>query len=253
MAEAKIVDINENNMSQYPPTCFLNPKHEAYQIKTGWIKKRFSEGMKIKLLYLENDKKCNGFIEYVPGEFAWRAVDAQYYLFIHCIWIYPNKFKKKGYGSLLIKEVIKEAEKEGKIGVATVASDDSFMASKDLFLKNGFKSVAESKPFDLMVKKLKDGANPKFKDWETELKKYKGLHILYSKQCPWVIRSINEIPEIAKKEGLDLKITEMKTAKEAQNAPSIYSAFNLIYDGKILADHFISTRRFQNIIKKEIK
>ena len=134
MVEAKIVDINENNMSQYPPTCFLNQKHEAYQIKTDWIKKRFSEGMKIKLLYLENEKKCNGFIEYVPGEFAWRAVDAQDYLFIHCIWISPNKYKSIGYGSLLVQECIKDAKKEGKYGVAVITSEGPFMAGKALFL-----------------------------------------------------------------------------------------------------------------------
>ena len=82
MTELKIINIDETNMIQYPPTCFLNPKNEGYQIKSKWLKDRFSEGMKIKLLYVENEKKCNGFIEYVPGEFAWRAVDAKGYMFI---------------------------------------------------------------------------------------------------------------------------------------------------------------------------
>jgi hypothetical protein len=91
-----ILDVNEKNISQYPPTCFLNPKNVGYQIKTEWLKERFKEGLKIKLLYLENDKKCHGFIEYVPGEHAWRAVEANGYLFIHCIWVNPSKFKNKG-------------------------------------------------------------------------------------------------------------------------------------------------------------
>jgi len=47
-----------------------------------------------------------------------------------------------------------------------------------------------------------------------------------------------------------LRFTELKNAKQAQNAPSIYATFNLIYDGKLIVDHYISQRRFQNIIDK---
>jgi YoaP-like/Acetyltransferase (GNAT) family len=252
MPDVVIIDVDENNISQYPPKCFLNPKNEGYQIKLEWLKKRFSEGLKIKLLYLET--KCIGFIEYVPGEYAWRAVDAKGYMFIHCIWISPNKHKEKGYGSLLVKECMKDAEKEGKYGIAVVTSEGPFMAGKDLFLKNEFKSIASAKPsFELMVKILKEGPLPKFNDWEKQLSKYEGLNIIYSNQCPWVTRSIKELSEITKKKGLKLKVTELKNAEQAQNAPSIYAVFNLIYNGKLLIDHYISNTRFLNIINKEIK
>jgi len=210
--------------------------------------------MKIKQIYLEKGGKANSFIEYVPGENAWRAVDSKDYMFIHCIWTTPNKIKGKGYASLLVKECIKDAEKQGKNGVAVVTSDGPFMASKDLFLKNGFKTVDTAKPsYDLMIKTLKKGTLPKFKDWEKQLAKYDGLNIVYSNQCPWVARFINEIGDIVKKNDLKLKITELKNAKEAQKAPSPYSVFNLIYNGEILVDHYISTTRFKNILNKEIK
>ena len=253
--EINIINVNPENISQYEPTCFLNPKNEGYQIKLKWLKKRFSEGLKIKQLYLEKEKKCTGFIEYVPGEYAWRAVDAKGYMFIHCIWITPNMNKRKGYASLLIQECTKDAKKEGKYGVAVVTSEGSFMAGEDLFLKNKFESVAKVKPsFELMIKTLKKGTLPKFRDWEKQLKKYKGWNIIYSNQCPWVPRSINEIDEIAKKKGLKLKVTELKTAKQAQNSPSVYGGiFNLVKDGKLLVDHYVSNKRFLNIIEKELK
>ena len=259
MPDTIIINIDKNNISQYPPVCFLNPKNEGYLIKLEWLKKRFLEGLKIKQLYLKGESKCVGFIEYVPGEQAFRAVDAKGYMFIHCIWITPNKNKGKGYGSLLVKECIKDAEKEGKYGVCVVTSEGSFMAGKDLFLKNGFESVACAKPsFELMVKTLeqetlKKGPLPKFRDMEKQLSKYKGLNIIYSNQCPWVARFINELGEIVKKKDLKLKVTELENAKAAQDAPSIYATFNLVYDGKLLADHYISNTRFLNIINKEIK
>ncbi len=250
----EIISLNQKNVAEYGCPCFLNPKNEGHQKKLEWLKNRFSEGLKIKLLFLENEKKPIGFIEYVPGEYAWRAVDAKGYMFIHCIWISPNKHKEKGHGSLLVKECIKDAKKEGNYGVAIVTSEGSFMAGKDLFLKNEFKSVAKVKPsFELMIKTLNKGPLPKFKDWEKQLSKYKGLNIIYSNQCPWVARSIKDMGEIAKEKGLKLEVTELKTAKDAQNAPSIYSTFNLVYNEKLLADHYISNTRFLNIIEKELK
>lgn len=249
-----IIDVNLKNITQYPPTCFLNPKNEGYLIRREWLKKRFSEGMRIKLLYIENEKKANGFIEYVPGENAWRAIDAKDYMFIHCIWISPNKYKEKGYGSILINECIEDAKRDGKHGVAVVTSEGPFMAGKALFIKNGFKSVAQAEPsIALMAKSIKKGPLPKFTDYEKQLGKYKGLNIVYSNQCPWVARSIPELKEIAKKKSLSLKVIELKTAKQAQNAPSVYAVFSLIYNGKILADHYISSKRFQNILGKKLK
>jgi ribosomal protein S18 acetylase RimI-like enzyme len=254
MPETRILGIDENNISEYPPVCFLNPKNEGYVLKRDWLKKRFSEGLKIKALYSEKEKKSIGFIEYAPGETAWRAVDAPGYLFIHCIWVTPNKYKNKGYGSLLLDECVKEAKEAGKYGVAAVTSEGSFMAGIDLFKKNGFASVAHAKPsFELMVKSLKKGPLPNFKETEKRLAGYKGLNIVYSNQCPWVARSIPELEETAKKKGVKLKVTELKTPKEAQNAPAIYASFSLIWNGKLLADHYISTTRFQNILNKELK
>jgi N-acetylglutamate synthase-like GNAT family acetyltransferase len=248
-----IIDVNETNITQYPPTCFLNPKNVGYQIKAEWLKERFSEGLKIKLLYFENDKKCHGFIEYVPGEYAWRAVEAKDYLFIHCIWVSPNKFKNKGYGSLLVEECIKDAEKQVKAGVAVIASEGPFMANKDLFLKNGFREVQASGVFTLLVKQLRKAKEPKFKDCEKQLSNYEGLKIVYSNQCPWVARFISELSETIKEKDLKIDVVELKTAEQAQEAPSIYAVFNLVNDGRLLSDHYISNTRFLNILKKELK
>ena len=177
---------------------------------------------------------------------------AEGYLFIHCIWITPNKYKEQGYGSQLVEECIRDALEQGKCGVAVITSEGPFIAGKALFLKNGFQSVAHAEPsLELMVKKTKECPSPKFSDWKKELSKYDGLNIIYSLQCPWIARSISEFKEIAAGKGLKLKLKEIKSAKEAQNAPSIYAVFNLIYNGKLLSDHYISSKRFSNIIKKE--
>jgi hypothetical protein len=248
-----IVTLTPENYAEYGCPCFLNPKHQGHLRKLEWLKERFAEGLTIKHLLIEGEKRPIGFIEYVPGEYAWRAVNAKGYMFIHCIWINPNKYKEKGNGSQLVKECIEDARKKGAYGVAVVASDGPFIASKELFLKNGFEVIDQSGSYELLVLKLKEGPLPSFNDWEGQLKNYKGLNIVYSNQCPWVARSIPELTEFAQENGLELKVTEIETPNQAQNAPSIYSVFNLLYDGKLIIDHYVSTTRFRNIVKKELK
>ena len=248
-----IVTLTPENYTEYGCRCFLNPKHEGHLRKLEWLKERFAEGMTIKHLFIEAEKNPIGFIEYVPGEHAWRAVNASGYMFIHCIWIASNKYKEKGYGSLLVEESIKDAGIDGRYGAAVVTSSGPFIAGKELFLKNGFEIVAEAGNYELMVFKLREGPLPKFADWQQQLDNYQGLNIIYSNQCPWVARSIPELAETARQNGLELKMTELKTAEQAQKAPSIYSVFNLVYDGKLITDHYISNTRFLNILKKELK
>ncbi len=246
----RIIDVTTQNIDEYPPVCFLNPKNEGYTIKRDWLLQRFSEGLKVKVLYDDKDGKIHGFIEYVPGENAWRAVDAEGYLFIHCIWISPNSYKEKGYGSALLEECVKDAD--GKLGVAVVTSDGPFMATRDLFLKNGFTIAEEDGKDQLLVKQLEEGPLPKFRDYRAQLKNYQGWHVVYSNQCPWVARFVGELdPAIV--ERLGLTVTELKTAQQAQNAPSIYAVFNLIHNGTILVDRYISQTRLKNILKKHAK
>ena len=75
-------------------------------------------------------------IEYIPGEYCWRPVEASGYIFIHCIFVgFKRAYKGKGYGSLLLDECLKEAEEENTHGVAVVTRKGAFMAGIDLFVK----------------------------------------------------------------------------------------------------------------------
>ena len=243
----KLINVNLKNIEENPATCFCKKDSIGYKVKVDWLKKQLKLGLKIKVIRDEADNIIHGFIEYTDGKSAWRAVDAKGYIFIHCIWITPNRYKKKGLGSLLIKEAIKESK--GKQGVAVVTSNGPFMATKNIFLKNGFKLIEEEGKFQLLVKQNKKGKLPKFNDYKKELIKYKRWNIVYSNQCPWVARFISELDKKLINK-LKLKITELKTPAQAQKAPSIYSVFNLIHDGEMLADHYVSSTRLNNIIKK---
>lgn len=65
----QIVTVDETNLSEHPQAiCFINLKHPTYRIKAEWLVERFREGLRIKMLYVEGQKRPVGFLEYVPGE-----------------------------------------------------------------------------------------------------------------------------------------------------------------------------------------
>ena len=118
--DVEIVSVDATNVAEYGFFCYKSRrKSEGYRRKLNWLEQRFSEGMKIKIVY-ENGRSV-GFIEYMPGEFAWRAVNASGYLVIHCVWV-VGRAKGKGYGARLLNECTADARKMGKQGVAMVTS-----------------------------------------------------------------------------------------------------------------------------------
>lgn len=255
MAEIQILDTNADNICDHPLCGYKNIKQEGYKRKTDWLKRRFKEGMKVKMLHSAKDGSV-GMIEYVPGKYAWRAVDAEGYMFIHCLFIIPKKYKGKGLGSLMVEECVKDARRQKMDGVAVVTRKGTWMASKELFLRNGFEVVDTAPPdFQLLARKLKKSApSPRFEgDWDKKLRKYdKGLTIIRSDQCPYVAKALREISETAEKTyGIKPRLVELKSSKQAQGAPSPFGVFSIILDGKLVADHPISNTRFVNIMRKE--
>ena len=162
--EYQIISINETNIEEYGLLCQKSKKkEEGYQKKLEWIRERFKEGLKYHILLVEERGKLTsrGFIEYIPGEYCWRGIDATGYMVIHCIWV-VGKIKGLGFGSMLLEKCIEDAK--GMKGVAVVTAKTTWLPNSKLFVKHGFKKVDECPPsFELLVKRFKGTANyPKF-------------------------------------------------------------------------------------------
>jgi L-amino acid N-acyltransferase YncA len=257
MCQAQIRDMMAEKIFEYGFCGSKSREHEGCKRKAEWYKKRLNEGMIYKILYSE-EKGSIGMIEYIPGEYAWRAVEAVHYMVIHCLCNFSKSFRGKGYASQMIDACIEDAKKEKMLGVAVVTRKGAWMANKDLFIKKGFEVIDRADPdFELLALKFaKESPSPSFKDNTTYLAKHysKGLTILWSDQCPYIAKSISEIKEtIKEKYGIKAQIIEMTTHEQAQKAPSPYAIFNLILDGKLLAFHPISNTRFKNIMDKVLK
>ena len=122
MEEIEIIDTNPNNICDYGFCGIKNIKQEGYKRKTEWLRNRFSEGMRFKVLHSAKERFV-GMIEYIPGRYAWRAVEAKGYMVIHCLFILNKKYQGKGYGSILIDECIKDAKEANMYGVVAMTAE----------------------------------------------------------------------------------------------------------------------------------
>jgi hypothetical protein len=98
-------------------------KNEGHRRKSDWLKKRYSEGLSFKVLRSREFGDV-GMIEYAVGHHAWRPVEAEGYLVIHCLMV-NGKHKGRGLGAILLDSCLRDAKKCKCRGVAVVTSSDS--------------------------------------------------------------------------------------------------------------------------------
>jgi N-acetylglutamate synthase-like GNAT family acetyltransferase len=252
-AQIQIVDVTASNLLQMPCCGIKNVEHEGHVAKTAWLKRQLKNGLRGRVLLGEDGRQC-GYIEYTPGEHAWRAVDAAGYMFINCIWTFYKKYQRKGHAKRLVRDCIEEAEKAGMKGVAVVARQKPWLVGSDLFLRCGFTAVETAPPdYELLALKFReDTAAPRFRRMaEDNLKKYsQGLTIISSDQCPHAVKFAREIAECALAEyGLNPRMVRIRSSRAVRSAPNPFVVFSIMYNGQLLADHPISRTRFRNIMK----
>jgi hypothetical protein len=259
MDDIQILDLTPDNIADYGVCGYKDvKKHVELRKKIEWFQKYYSKGLRIKAL-ISKQGGYQGMLEYIPGEYAHRPVDADGYMFIHCIFVgFKNEFKGKGYASSLIDACMKDSIDQQMSGVAVVTRKGPFMANKDIFLKKGFQVVDSAEPdFDLLVKKFDvKSKDPKFKSNMTDsLKLYdKGLAVLRSVQCPYTEKNVNAIMETARiKFNLEVRLIDLKDVNAVQATPCAFGTFCIIYDGEIISHHPISNTRFENIMDKKFK
>ena len=255
MSDLTIISVDNDNVAELGFFCVKNKKHVGYIAKLAWLHDRFKEGLRIKLLLTPKGTQA-GFLEYIPGEYTWRVVQAPNYLMIQCIWVNAKKFPFTGMASALLQHCIQDAETRGLAGVAVVTSDGPWMASQGVFIKNGFEQVAEAPPhFQLLVKRTGADTLPTFPlNWSERVAQFKDLELLYTNQCPYIGKAIAELLQVAEQHGIQLQLIKLMDAAEARKRlPSPYGVFCLGYRGRLLADHPISATRFRNILQNELQ
>lgn len=234
--------------------CVKTPMHRGRVAKSAWLERRFADGLRLELVHTADGEKA-GFVEYVPGEHTWRTIEAPGWLVIHCLWVASRKFPYEGMGAALLEACVDDARAQGKAGVAVVSSDGPWMARRDVFLDNGFELADEAEPsFQLLVRRLDGAPPPRFpRDWDERLKAFPELTLVYTDQCPFIGKAVEELPPVAEEHGTELRLVELDDPAEARRVmPSPYGVVALLHGGRLLADHPVSATRFRSILQKEL-
>ncbi len=252
----KIIDLTPENIADYGVCGYKDvKKHVELRRKIEWFKKYYPKGLRIKAV-LSDDGSYQGMIEYIPGEHAHRPVEADGYLFIHCIFVgFTKEYKGRGYGVALVESCLSDALEANMKGVVVVTRKGSFMAGDAIFSKLGFEVADKVEPdFHLMVKKFDSGAeSPRFRtDMKEHLDLYsEGLTILRSPQCPYTEKNVNAIVASAREQfGIEARIVDLEDEASAKQSPCPFGTFCIIYNGEIISHHPISNTRFLNIMAK---
>jgi L-amino acid N-acyltransferase YncA len=248
----EIITVDADNVAQRGFFCYMSkPKSPGYRQKRAWLDARFAEGLKIKIIH-EIGGRDTAFIEYIPGEFAWRSVYAPDYLVIHCLWV-VGKGKHKGYGARLLQECLDDARLQGKRGVVMISSDGLWLASKKLFLYNGFVETDQAPPaFQLLVHSFDSVQKPAFPtDWEARQARFgSGLTVIRTPQCPYIENASADFLNTAQALNIPARQLELRSAQEVQDlSPTPYGVFAVVLDGKLLSYHYLDQKELEKRLR----
>lgn len=250
MENPEILDVTLENVDQTGFFCFMSKKKApGYSLKMAWIKERFKEGLRLKMLKLPE----RGFIEYIPGEFAWRAVNAAGFMFIHCLWV-VGKSRGKGFSRVLLDICEEDARASGYNGVAVIASEGTWLAGKKVFLDSGYSVVDTAPPsFTLLVKKFTATGDPSFSaTWEVNQQAAgEGMTIFRTDQCPYIEDLVKINTAEAEKRDIHCKVVSLKSAKEVRSySPSAYGTFNTTLNGSLFSYCYLTGSQVESRFKE---
>ena len=236
--ETNYITLTKENIANEHICCAFSDKKckDSYELKKEWLKKEFDNGYVFRRI----DERAKVFIEYGPAEKAWVPVNAPNYLMINCFWV-SGKYKGCGHGKALLQSAIDDAKLQGKDGLVTVVGTSKFhfMSDTKWLLRQGFQTI-EKLPygFSLLSLKLNPAApDPSFNDCvlSGECPDKDGIVVYYTHRCPFTEFHVRgSLVSAAKSKDIPLRIIELESMEQAQNAPTPATIFTLFYNGKFV-------------------
>jgi GNAT superfamily N-acetyltransferase len=248
MSEVQLITLTEADLGRVRMLCGHSPSYkQGYEAKLEWMHARIREGMHYSVLKVNG--RTAGMIEYIPGEYAWRGVEAHGYLFIHCFWVVGQN-RKHGFGRQLLQACLDEAR--GTRGVAVVVSKTHWLPTPKIFMRNGFELADHAPPsFDLLVKRFEpDAPLPRFRRNEQPIPP--GLTLYTSNQCPYTQNVTAILMRTGEQLNIPVNIVHMDNYQAAQEAPCLYGTLGYFYNGELLTYRPSGTKKLIELIEPKL-
>lgn len=78
-----------------------------------------------------------------------------------------------------------------------------------------------------------------------------GFVLYYSNQCPFTVKYVPLIENVAKQKGIPFKSILFETTEQAQNAPAPFTTYSLFYNGEFLTNEILSEKKFEKILTEK--
>lgn len=245
-----LITITDENVEKHGFFCKMSArKTAAWKRKRAWLSDRFDEGLQMRLL----DEGERGFIEFTPGNFAWRGVEqAQDYMVIHCLWV-VGKSKGKGHAKALLNNAETYAQDNGFKGITALTSAGNWLVDSKVLRARGYKEVDTAPPgYSLMAQSF-DGSTPAPKlvgKWNQKAKALgDGLTVLHSAQCPYLEDAVQHAKDAAVEAGIPFTASEITTADDLRTrVPNPYGVFSMVLNGRQIASHFLLKKQIMPLL-----
>ena len=248
MNAIKITPLTEADLGQIQMFCGHSPTYRrGYNAKIEWLHSRLQEGMRYTLLTVNG--RNAGMVEYIPGEYTWRGIDAKGYLFIHCFWVIGQN-RGHGYGRQLLQACLEDAR--GTNGVVVMVSKAHWLPTPKLFIKNGFELADQAQPsFDLLVKRfVPEAPLPRFK--QNPQQPPPGLTLYNSDQCPYTQNVADIVTKVGGQLKLPVNIIHLDSTRAAQESPCPYGTLAYYFNGELLSYHPTGTEKLLELLKPKL-
>ena len=243
--------------------CCCTSDKKCVKAKKDWLINTFEDG----LIYRKGNVNGKVFVEYIPAEDAWCPVEADGYMFIHCLWV-AGKYQSEGNAKMLLRETIAEAKIKQKKGLVILSSAQKkpYLADKKFLEHMGFQSADTTAPyFELMYLPFaKEAPPPKFMSHAKEGKTQEAGWVLYhSEQCPFTAKYVPIAKETAKECGIDLTTIRLHIPRDKQGleqipdtirpqeCPSPFTAYALYHNGVFVTHEIQTAKKLKALFEKD--
>jgi len=238
--------LTADDLEHHHLCCALgDKKHVAgVEAKKAWLRQRMAEG----LVFRKLDVRGKVFIEYMPGESAWRPIVAPDWLVIHCLWV-SGRFQKQGHGRALLQSCLEDAAAQGRRGVvvATATRKRPFLGDPRFFRARGFVEVDRAGTFVLLASTT-DGSlpspSPRFTDavHAGQRPADQGSFVArYDAQCPFNLHWARQVTEDLREAGHEAVGEQLTRRDQVLSVASPLGTYGLERAGA-LACHHLTTR-----------
>lgn len=253
------VNVDIGNVDETSFFCLQSrPTSPGYLRKRAWLDRRFAEGLQIRMLGRRERNRWvgdRGLIEYIPGKSAWRGIEAEDYLVIHCLWV-VGQSRGKGGAQKLLDICLEDATAGGFAGVAAVAAENGFTTGRKFYEHAGFKVVAECEPrMSVMMFQIdKDAPPPSLAAGARRgAAGYpKGLTVFRADQCPYIEDATATIVAEAEKHDIaPISVVELDSPKAVrEKSPTAYGVFGSVLDGQLLSYRYLTPKEFSTAVAR---